>query len=221
MPIRHAPRTRTRKGAFAFSRFKPKNDLFYDLFSSSAHTLATATKVLAELFDPEADIAAIATRMVELEHECDRITDEPFRTLNSSFVTPFDRSDIYLLGSSLDDVMDHMEAATHLATLYRVPRIPPHLCDVIGVLDNCAKVTSDAMPRLATMKNLEPYWIEMNALENRADQMYRSFLAELFDGNVDALTVMKLKDIADELEDAADAFERVSHVVESIVLKES
>ncbi|QMU22392.1 DUF47 domain-containing protein [Gordonia rubripertincta] len=213
--------TQDRKKVTVFSRFKPKNDLFYGLFTSSAQCLADGTKTLTGLLEPEPDFEEIARRMVDLEHDCDRITHEMFRTVNSSFITPFDRSDIYVLGSSLDDVMDHIEAATHLMALYGVTELPQHLREMIEILDTSASVTADAMPRLAGMKDLERYWIEINALENRADHTYRTFLAYLFDGHLDALTVMKLKDVADELEDAADSFEKVANIVETIVLKES
>jgi len=204
-----------------FSGFKPKSALFYALFTSAAQYLEFGAKTLTELANPQADTASIAERMVGFEHECDRIKRELFRTVNSTFVTPFDRSDIYMLGSTLDDVMDHMEAASHLVSLYGVRELPHHLCDVIDTLDACAKITAEAMPKLASMQGLESYWIKINELENTADHLYRTCLANLFDGHLDALTVMKLKDIADELEDAADAFEKVSHVIETIVLKES
>mgnify|MGYP001154933959 CR=1 FL=1 len=203
------------------SKFKPHNDLFYTLFTASSQCLVTGTKTLTELTWPEPDLGSVTERMVDLEHECDRVTHELFRTLDSSFVTPFDRSDIYILAAALDDVMDHMEAATQLISLYGIDELPAKLISVVDTLDACATVTADAMPRLASMKNLETYWITVNELENTADHLYRTFLAELFDGNWDALTVMKLKDVADELEDAADAFEKVAHVVEAIVLKES
>lgn len=204
-----------------FARFEPKSALFYDLFNSSAQLLATGAKTLTELHDPEPAFDAIAQRMADLEHDADSVTHDLFRTLNSSFITPFDRTDIYILGSSLDDVMDHMDAATQLLSLYRIDELTPQLHDMIDILDVSAKVTADAMPRLASMKDLERYWIEINELENRADASYRTFLADLFGGRFDALTVMKLKDVGDELEDAADAFEKVAHVIESIVLKET
>ncbi|MDS1115219.1 DUF47 family protein [Gordonia westfalica] len=216
---RHPQRLGRQNGVF--SRFKPKSDLFYELFTSSAQCLADGTKTLTWLLDAEPDVAETARRMVELEHACDQITHDLFRTVNSSFITPFDRSDIYVLGSCLDDVMDHMEAATHLMALYGVTELPRQLKEMIDNLGACATLTTDAMSRLATMKDLEQYWIDINELENRADHIYRTFLAYLFDGHLDALTVMKLKDIADEFEDAADSFEKVSHVVESLVLKES
>lgn len=204
-----------------FARLKPKSGLFYTLFTSSSQCIRNGAETLSGLTRPDADHAAVAAQMVELEHECDRITHELFQTLNSSFITPFDRSDIYVLGTALDDVMDHMEAAAQLISLYGVAAMPDKLIEVIGTLETCSQVTAEAMPRLASMKGLQEYWITINELENTADNLYRTFLAELFQGSWDALTVMKLKDVADELEDAADAFERVSHVVESIVLKES
>lgn len=204
-----------------FARFKPKSLLFYDLFNSSAQLLATGAKTLTELIEPQPEFDAVARRMVDLEHDADSVTHDLFRTLNSSFITPFDRTDIYVLGSSLDDVMDHMEAATHLLSLYRIDQLTPHMHEMIDILDRSAKVTADAMPRLASMKDLERYWIEINELENRADHVYRTFLADLFGGRFDALTMMKLKGVGDELEDAADAFEKVAHVIESIVLKET
>ena len=82
-----------------FARFKPKSELFYSLFTSSSQCLQSGAKTLTEITRPDADLESVAARMVELEHECDRITHELFRTLNSSFVTPFDRSDIYVLGA--------------------------------------------------------------------------------------------------------------------------
>ncbi|WP_127781706.1 DUF47 family protein [Rhodococcus sp. X156] len=204
-----------------FSRFKPKNNLFYDLFSSCGHNLASGGKTLSELLQPSPDFVTVSEKMAELEHACDDITHELFRTLNSSFVTPFDRSDIYSLGSALDDVMDHMEAATQLMTLYGITELTPHMRQMVEILDKCGQVTAEALPRLRSLDGLDGFWIEINNLENRADSTYRSLLADLFGGDYDALTVMKLKDVGDELEDAADAFETVANIVESIVLKES
>lgn len=203
-----------------FSRLKPKANVFFGLFTSSAQYLAAGARTLNELLD-HPDFVTVAERMGGLEHECDSVTHELFRTLNSSFITPFDRSDIYLLGSSLDDVMDPMEAAAHLMLLYGIDELPPALKEMLHTLDSCARITAETMPRLSTLKNLDEYWVEINRLENVGDHTHRQFLAKLFDGSWDTLTVLKLKDIAEELEDAVDAFERVSHIIESIALKES
>jgi uncharacterized protein Yka (UPF0111/DUF47 family) len=91
----------------------------------------------------------------------------------------------------------------------------------IEVLCRAAELTAEAMPQLRTMENLTEYWIEVNRLENQADRVHRKLLAHLFDGSYDAIEVMKLKQIVDVLEEAADAFERVANTVESIAVKES
>jgi predicted phosphate transport protein (TIGR00153 family) len=143
------------------------------------------------------------------------------RELNETFVTPFDREDIYRLASSLDDVMDAMEAAVDLVVLYQIGELPPEIADQVDVLERAAEQTADAMPRLRSMKDLSEYWIELNRLENQADQVYRRLLARLFNGEYDALTVMKLKEVVDQLEAAADAFEHVANTIETIAVKES
>ena len=143
------------------------------------------------------------------------------RELNGSFITPFDREDIYRLASSLDDVMDAMEAAVDLVVLYQIGDLPPEIADQIDVLERAAELTAEAMPRLRSMKDLSEYWIELNRLENQADQVYRRLLARLFGGDYDALTVMKLKEVVDQLEAAADAFEHVANTIETIAVKES
>jgi predicted phosphate transport protein (TIGR00153 family) len=143
------------------------------------------------------------------------------RQLNSTFVTPFDREDIYRLANRLDDVMDFMEAAADLVVLYELGELPPENLRVVEVLQRAATMTAEAMPRLKDMKNLEVYWIEVNRLENEADQIYRRTVARLFNGEYDALTALKLKDVADELEAAADALEDVADAVETITVKES
>jgi predicted phosphate transport protein (TIGR00153 family) len=155
------------------------------------------------------------------EHAGDEATHAIMRELNETFVTPFDREDIYRLASSLDDVMDAMEAAVDLVVLYQIGDLPSEIADQVDVLERAAELTAAAMPRLRSMKDLSDYWIELNRLENQADQVYRRLLARLFSGEYDALTVMKLKEVVDQLEAAADAFEHVANTVETIAVKES
>ncbi|HEX7188238.1 MAG TPA: DUF47 family protein, partial [Actinomycetes bacterium] len=99
--------------------------------------------------------------------------------------------------------------------------LPPEIADQVDVLERAAELTADAMPRLRSMKDLSEFWIELNRLENQADQVYRRLLARLFSGEYDALTVLKLKEVVDQLEGAADAFEHVANTVETIAVKES
>jgi predicted phosphate transport protein (TIGR00153 family) len=203
-------------------RLTPRETSFYDLFAASADNLVTGSKLLLELLG--ADVAAraeIADRMRAAEHAGDESTHAIFHQLNSSFITPFDREDIYALASSLDDVMDFMEEAVDLTVLYEVETLPKGVEQQIEVLARAAELTAAAMPNLRTMDNLTEYWIEVNRLENQADQIHRKLLAHLFSGQYEAIEVLKLKQIVDVLEEAADAFEHVANTVETIAVKES
>jgi predicted phosphate transport protein (TIGR00153 family) len=202
-------------------RFKPVDNVFYELLTQSATHLVDGARILAEMLDDSADRKDIASRMRDAEHQADETTHEIAKRVNSTFVTPFDREDIYSLASGLDDVMDFMEEAVDLTVLYEVDGLPTELAEQVDVLQRCAELTADAMPRLRAMKSLEEYWIEINRLENAGDKSYRRILAKLFSGQYDALDVLKLKDIVDSLEHAVDAFEKVANIIEQIHAKES
>jgi predicted phosphate transport protein (TIGR00153 family) len=202
-------------------RFRPVDTSFYDLFARSAGHLVEGAALLAQVLGDGNDRKAIAQRMHEAEHACDETTHEIVRRVNSTFVTPFDREDIYALASGLDDVMDLMEEAVDLVQLYEVRELPDEVATIVEVLQRAAELTAEAMPQLETLRHLEEYWIEINRLENTADKAYRRILAHLFSGAYDALDVLKLKDVVDSLEGAADAFEKVANIVEQIAVKES
>ena len=205
-------------------KFRPSDDTFYEFFSRAAANLVRGTEMLSELALPGVDVQSVSERLGEVEHDSDKITHEVFNRINTTFVTPFDREDIYRLASTLDDVMDHIEAAGNLVYLYglsRLPALPREMHEIVNVLDQQARLTADTMPRLKSMKDLKEYWVECNRLENEGDRAYRMLLVRLFSGEYDALTVMKLKEVADQLEAACDAFEHVSNTVETIAVKES
>ena len=202
-------------------RLSPRENAFYDLLSESGRNVARAGDELARLLLPLADRPAIATAMRDIEHSGDTITHRILQQLNKSFVTPFDREDIYRLAGTLDDVVDAMEEATDFIVLAEVGPLPPLMVDQIRLVQRAAAETAEAMSRLRTLQDLEPYWIEVNRLENEADRVYRKLLSKLFSGDYDALTMVKLREVADGFEDAADALEHVAHAVESIAVKES
>jgi predicted phosphate transport protein (TIGR00153 family) len=203
-------------------RLTPKETSFYDLFAKAADNLVVGAGLLTELLGADkAGRVEIAERMRDAEHASDEITHSMYRQLNSSFITPFDREDIYKLTSLLDDVMDAMDAAADLVSLYQIDALPAGVADQVDVLVRAAELTAEAMPRLRTMKDLEEYWIEINRLENQADQVYRRLLAHLFSGEYDAITVLKLKEVVETLEQAADGFEHVANTIETIAVKES
>ena len=202
-------------------RLRPVDTSFYDLFTQSAQHLVGGAELLAEMLSESSDKASVAERMRAAEHAADETTHEIVKKVNSTFVTPFDREDIYALGSGLDDVMDMMDEAVDLVLLYEVTSLPPETTQQVEVLQRCAELTAAAMPSLESMGSLDEYWIEINRLENTGDKSYRRILANLFSGDVEALEVLKLKDIVESLEGAIDAFEKVANIVEQIAVKES
>ena len=159
--------------------------------------------------------------MREAEHQADETTHTLFKKVNSTFVTPFDREDIYRLGSGLDDVMDMMDEVVDLILLYEVKVLPAELSEQVEVIQRCAELTAESMPKLTSPAALEEYWIEINRLENIGDRNHRRTLAKLFSGEYKTIEVLKLKDIVEALEHAIDTFEKVANTVEQIAVKES
>ena len=202
-------------------RFRPVDTSFYDLFSEQAQHLVVGAALLAEMLSETAVHADVATRMRQAEHEADETTHALFKRVNSTFVTPFDREDIYRLGSGLDDVMDMMDEVVDLILLYEVKQLPAEFLTQVEVIQRCAEITAENMPKLRTMGALEEYWIEINRLENAGDKNHRRMLAKLFSGEFKTIEVLKLKDIVEALERAIDAFESVAHTIEQIAVKES
>ncbi|UFU08450.1 DUF47 domain-containing protein [Ruania halotolerans] len=210
-------------------RLTPRDAVFFDLLAASAAQLVVGADLLAQLIAAEPpDRVRFAERLREAEHEADVSTHEIMRRLNQTFVTPFDRDDIYRLASGLDDCMDAMEAAGDLMVLYQVDALPGEVATQVATLQRSAELTAGVMPKLRSMReDVRAYWIEINRLENEADRAYRGLLALLFqspkyqESPAAVIEMIKLKGVIDTLEQAADSFESVAHQVEALFLKES
>jgi predicted phosphate transport protein (TIGR00153 family) len=203
-------------------RLTPQDNSFFELFATLARHLVDGAHELTNLLAVEhSEREAVVSRIRDIEHEADESTHAIMRKVNSAFITPFDREDIYRLASKLDDCMDLMEAAADLIVLYRIGDLPDGVSAQVEVLARMAELTAEAMPRLRAMGDLTEYWREISRLENQADGAYRRLVAEIFSNGKDAITVLKLKGVIDGLEAAADAFETAAHVVEGIAVKES
>jgi predicted phosphate transport protein (TIGR00153 family) len=200
---------------------------FYPLFTRAAENIVAAADDLAKLVVAEpSGRAELAARVKDAENAGDSLTHEIMVKLNSTFVTPFDREDIYRLASSLDDVLDFMEEAADRIVLYRLGALPSGIAAQVEVLRRAAAATAEAMPRLEKMAELQEYWIHVNSLEDEADAVYRRLLGDLLappesSPPADVLTVLKIKEIVETLEEAVDAFETVANTVESIAVKEA
>jgi predicted phosphate transport protein (TIGR00153 family) len=203
-------------------RLTPRNTQFYDMFTAAASNALDAALMLTKLVNADYEQRPeLARQLKDLEHVADHTTHDIMRARNTSFITPFDREDIAVLASRTDDIVDHIEAAADLTVLYRIETLPSAVRQQAELLEEAARMTVDGMGRLRTLQKLEDYWITINDIENRADAAYRTLLAELFDSELEVVTMIKIKEVVDELESAADAFEDLANVVQSIAAKES
>ncbi|GAB3234332.1 DUF47 family protein [Glycomyces halotolerans] len=204
---------------------KPQEGAFYAFFSEAAGNIRRGVDILAELGGDKPDYQSISERLVDVEHDNDELTHRVFNKINSTFVTPMDRNDMHELAGKLDDVLDHIEAAANLVYLYglsELPSLPREMIEQVAVLESQAALLDQYMPKLQGLNSgMKEFWIECNRLENDGDRAYRMLLVRLYSGEYETLTVMKLKEVADELEAACDSFEHVSNVIEAVYVKES
>ncbi len=194
---------------------------FFDLFMESARNLVESTELLKDLVEDYRDVDLKVHRIQDREHEGDRITHTIIQRLNTSFVTPMDREDIYQLATALDDVLDAVEAVSDQFLLHGIEQPLPQMKAQVDVLLRAAQQSEEALKLLPRMDRarLEPYWIEINSLENEGDQIYRHAVAELFSGDHRAMDVLRWKEVIEDLEEALDGLENVANIIEAIVLK--
>ena len=206
-----------------FARLMPREEGFFDFFEQHADVLMRGTAAFAKLFEPGADIAGTCTRVRELEHEADSITHRCVEALHKTFITPIDRDDIHRLITKLDDVMDFIEAAAERISLYEITEMNPDAKDLADVLVRAAKDVQIACKGLRNLKDARSILtkcIEINRLENEADEILRRGVARLFkDHKDDPIHVIKWKEILDNLEIATDRCEDVANTIEGVVLE--
>jgi uncharacterized protein len=196
-------------------------EVFFDLFIESAVNLRAGAEQLRNLIHEYTEVEVKARRLQEREHEGDEVTHAIIRRLNTTFITPMDREDIYQLATALDDVMDAIEAVGDLFVLHNIDAPLPEMRAQVEVLCRAAEQTEAALRSFKNMKRseLEPYWVEINSLENEGDKIYRRAVAGLFGGDHKAMDVLRWKEVIETLEEALDGLENVANVIESVVLK--
>jgi predicted phosphate transport protein (TIGR00153 family) len=197
----------------------PKTTEFYDLFTAAGENALAVARLAEARFKtfPEGEIRQKEVK--ELENEGDRLTQQIIELLNTQYITPFDREDIFQLAKAIDDVVDYIDNASDLLGLYKVERPMPQSLDQCRVLVEATENLAFALAELRSVQAAQRHLVAVKRLEDEADKIVRGAIAALFENGVDALTVIRWKDIFEALEDAVDACESAADVVGNIVVK--
>ncbi len=201
-------------------RLIPRDTRFFDLFADMASNLGEGARLLKQMLDDFHDIDARVQQLKDIEHRGDEMTHNILTKLNQTFITPFDREDIYRLASSLDDVLDFVYAAGVRLTMYKITSAPPAASKLAEIIVKQSDQLSAALGGLKkehdhVLKNC----VEINRLENEADQVSRAAIAILFEKEKDPISLIKLKELYEVLETATDKAEDAANVLEGVVLK--
>jgi predicted phosphate transport protein (TIGR00153 family) len=202
--------------------FIPREEVFFPLFEESARNMVKAAQTLKELVDNWQDVEQKINEITELEHQGDTITHQIIAQLNRTFVTPFDREDIAELAHTLDDVTDFIHAASDAMLIYKVDPPSQRAKELAGIIVEGATEIGKAMPQLrhrSQLKQIFERCVELNRLENEADRVYRSALAELFSDARDMARVIQWREIYQHMESATDRCEDVANVLEGVAIK--
>ena len=200
-------------------RLVPRDEGFFAMFDQAAQNAAALALLVQEALQRLDDADLIAEKAIELEHRGDQVTREIIRALDRAIVTPFDREDIHALTESIDNAVDHMNAAVDLVRLHRV-REPIAVAAGFGpLLVRAGEATVRLVAKLPKLRDTEVEIDQVDQIESEGDQLYRQTTAALFSGDYDAFTVLRWKDVNESLEAALNSFERTADIVRSIVLK--
>jgi len=200
-------------------RFIPRETKFFDLFSDMANNVTTGARQLHDLLQDYRDVSAGVQKIKGTEHKGDDIAHAVFVKLNSSFITPFDREDIHTLASSLDDVLDFINAAADRLTTYKITKPPAAAVELAAIILRQAEELAKAVSLLEKGDALIEYCVEVKRLENDADGVSRAAIGHLFETETDPIQLIKHKELLEVLEMATDKAEDAANVLETVVLK--
>lgn len=203
----------------AFS-FLPKEDQYFTLFSQMTAKIQEAADILVEMMNaPCEEFKSYSKKIKSVEHECDEITHSVTTKLNKSFITPFDREDIYTLSVALDDVCDYIDAAARAVVMYDIKEVNDHSRRLAVIIQKLAAEIHSAVGMLKAASGMKQHLLDIQRLENEADEAYYTGIGELFKASSDPIEIIKLKELYEILENATDRCESVGNIIESIVLK--
>jgi predicted phosphate transport protein (TIGR00153 family) len=204
----------------ALFNFLPKEEQYFSLFSQMTSHIYDAASALVEMLnDKEGNFAEHSKRIKVIEHTCDELTHSISTRLNKSFITPFDREDIYMLSGALDDIVDLIDSAARALVMYDVHESTNYARRFAEVIQSMAVQLHEIVSMLSRPSGLTARLVELHRLENEGDDIYHAAIAELFKNEHDALTVIKWKAIYEKLESAVDRCENVSNIIESVIIK--
>ncbi len=200
----------------------PRSGRFFELFDKSARNLVVASEALTDLLEHFENVGTKTVHLKDLEHEGDEITHEIYLQVHKTFVTPFDREDIAALAQRMDDVMDYIEGASTAIRTYGISQptaAARGMADLIRLQCVQLEKAVSVLRHKGRLKSILEQLKEINRLENEADSLYLNSMADLFRGEMNAVEIIKWRDVYDQLEEATDSAEQVAHVLEAIVLK--
>lgn len=197
----------------------PKEHRFFDLFNQLAQKVHSGAKHFRDLFENYDDVERKTKRIKEIEHEADLITHEIFSRLNKTFVTPLEPEDIHALASGLDDILDDIEGISARMVMFRISRPTKEAIELVDIISRAAGEIEKAVQNLQKMDDLIQFCIEINRMENMADEITRRMVGKLFDDEKDVVALIKWKEIYGRLEATADKCEDVANIIENIVVK--
>ena len=203
-----------------FFSFLPKEEQYFDLFEQMTLYISEASRTLLEMLsDKNADFEDYSRRIKGLEHACDELTHNIATRLNKSFITPFDREDIYMMSGALDDIVDLIDDAARAIVIFDIHEITDHARSFAVVIQRMSVELREIVSTLKRPKGVTPRLVEIHRLENEGDDIYHAAVAELFHDNRDPLFVLKWKEIYEKLEAAVDRCENVANIIESVIIK--
>jgi hypothetical protein len=200
-------------------RLTPQKREFFDLFTQASANARDIARLLVELLEDWPGSREKLRDIREAEHEGDRLTHEVINLLNRTFVTPLDRDDMYRLASVIDDVCDHVDEAADNIDAYEVTDVPDKARQQAEVIYRAASRLHEAVELLEGFKNSQRQLVALRELEDEGDRLSREAIADLFRSGVDPLTIIRWKDIHEQLEEAVDACENAADVLEAILVK--
>ncbi len=199
----------------------PRDRTFFDLFIEAGQNTVNAARLLDKMMSDWPDVGSLSRDILKAEQDGDRITHEIIKRLNSTFVTPIDREDIYGLATQMDDIVDFTEEAADFLGLYKIEAPMEQAGALTEVLVAACEQLAAGLEHLRDFKDLDKYWIEIHRLENEGDRISRDAVASLFSNGIDPMVVIRWKDIFAVLEEAIDATENAAQILEGIVIKNS